>query len=245
MPDGRSGARQTTGSESRVLDRAELPVDTAELARFLIGKMLIRTLDGRRGGRPHRRDRGLCHRRPRGSRLSRHDPAQSGAFPRARARLCLSRLWRLVHAERLERDARRRRGRPDQGDRANRRRRDHGAKSRRQAAARPCAGPGTALRGAWRSIAGWTGSIFARPARYGSDPLVRRPAKSGRANGSASPARPTVRSGSTFAAIGSSAARKRSTGDRPLAVIPSHAMSCVASASVDGRTAVSIPTLLF
>ena len=28
----------------RVLDRAELPVDTAELARFLIGKMLVRTL---------------------------------------------------------------------------------------------------------------------------------------------------------------------------------------------------------
>jgi DNA-3-methyladenine glycosylase len=29
----------------RVLDRAELPVDTAELARFLIGKMLVRVLD--------------------------------------------------------------------------------------------------------------------------------------------------------------------------------------------------------
>ena len=50
MPDGRSGARETTGSESRVLDRAELPVDTAELARFLIGKMLIRTLKGRVAG---------------------------------------------------------------------------------------------------------------------------------------------------------------------------------------------------
>ena len=28
----------------RVLDRAEMPVDTAELARFLIGKMLVRKL---------------------------------------------------------------------------------------------------------------------------------------------------------------------------------------------------------
>ena len=28
-----------------VLDRAELPIDTAELARFLIGKMLLRALD--------------------------------------------------------------------------------------------------------------------------------------------------------------------------------------------------------
>ncbi len=36
----------------RVLDRAELPVDTGELARFLIGKRLIRTLaEGVAGGR--------------------------------------------------------------------------------------------------------------------------------------------------------------------------------------------------
>jgi DNA-3-methyladenine glycosylase len=35
-----------------VLERAELPVDTAELARFLIGKMLVRTLaEGVAGGR--------------------------------------------------------------------------------------------------------------------------------------------------------------------------------------------------
>ena len=30
----------------RVLDRADMPVDTAELARFLIGKTVMRTLDG-------------------------------------------------------------------------------------------------------------------------------------------------------------------------------------------------------
>ena len=36
---------------SRVLDRAELPVDTIELARFLIGKMLVRALaEGVAGG---------------------------------------------------------------------------------------------------------------------------------------------------------------------------------------------------
>ncbi len=35
-----------------MLDRAELPVDTARLARFLIGKLLVRTLaDGVAGGR--------------------------------------------------------------------------------------------------------------------------------------------------------------------------------------------------
>jgi DNA-3-methyladenine glycosylase len=37
---------------ARLLDRAELPVDTAQLARFLIGKMLVRTLaEGVAGGR--------------------------------------------------------------------------------------------------------------------------------------------------------------------------------------------------
>jgi DNA-3-methyladenine glycosylase len=36
----------------RVLDRAELPIDTAQLARFLIGKMLVRILaEGAAGGR--------------------------------------------------------------------------------------------------------------------------------------------------------------------------------------------------
>jgi DNA-3-methyladenine glycosylase len=36
----------------RVLDRAEMPADTAELARFLIGKMLVRVLgEGTAGGR--------------------------------------------------------------------------------------------------------------------------------------------------------------------------------------------------
>ena len=41
-----------TLARPRVLDRAEVPVDTAELARFLIGKMLVRILaEGVAGGR--------------------------------------------------------------------------------------------------------------------------------------------------------------------------------------------------
>ena len=41
-----------TVARPRVLDRAELPVDTAELARFLIGKMVVRMLaEGVAGGR--------------------------------------------------------------------------------------------------------------------------------------------------------------------------------------------------
>ena len=40
-----------TVARPRVLDRAEMPVDTAELARFLIGKMLVRRLaEGVAGG---------------------------------------------------------------------------------------------------------------------------------------------------------------------------------------------------
>ena len=46
---GEIGAAQ---ARPRVLDRAEMPVDTAELARFLLGKMLVRALDeGAAGGR--------------------------------------------------------------------------------------------------------------------------------------------------------------------------------------------------
>ena len=42
----------TTIGHPRVLDRAELPVDTVQLARFLIGKMLVRVLaEGVAGGR--------------------------------------------------------------------------------------------------------------------------------------------------------------------------------------------------
>jgi DNA-3-methyladenine glycosylase len=45
-----SGCSEITATA--VLDRAELPVDTAQLARFLIGKMLVRALpEGVAGGR--------------------------------------------------------------------------------------------------------------------------------------------------------------------------------------------------
>ena len=43
---------RATLASPRVLDRADLPVDTAELARFLIGKMVVRKLpEGEAGGR--------------------------------------------------------------------------------------------------------------------------------------------------------------------------------------------------
>jgi DNA-3-methyladenine glycosylase len=39
-----------TGLRPRMLDRAELPVDTVQLARFLIGKLVVRRLDGGAAG---------------------------------------------------------------------------------------------------------------------------------------------------------------------------------------------------
>ncbi len=48
----RDGSSEWTEAPPRVLDRAELPVDTAGLARFLIGKILVRRLsEGVAGGR--------------------------------------------------------------------------------------------------------------------------------------------------------------------------------------------------
>src|SRR5690349_3987115 len=38
------GEADTTIARSRLLDRAEVPVDTVQLARFLIGEMLVRVL---------------------------------------------------------------------------------------------------------------------------------------------------------------------------------------------------------
>src|SRR5208283_574716 len=66
----------------------------------------------------------------------------------------------------------------------------------------------------WRLIADWTGSTFVRPVRCGSDLTVERPAKSGRANGSALHAPPTDCCDSTCAAIDSSAVRGCSTDER-------------------------------
>ncbi len=95
-------------------------------------------------------------------------PAQSLAVSRARARLCLSRLRHLIHAECLERDARDRSRRPDQGARAARRHPDHAAQSRHRALARSGARTGTGSPRRCGSIAGSTGSIFAGKARCGS-----------------------------------------------------------------------------
>ena len=44
--------KSATGTSPRVLDRAELPIDTVQLARFLLGKMVVRMLpEGVAGGR--------------------------------------------------------------------------------------------------------------------------------------------------------------------------------------------------
>ena len=62
----------------RVLDRAELPVDTVQLARFLIGKMVVRTLaESVAGGRIETEAYG---RGRRGTRPSRPTPRNRALF---------------------------------------------------------------------------------------------------------------------------------------------------------------------
>jgi Methylpurine-DNA glycosylase (MPG) len=96
----------------RVLDRAELPVDTVQLARFLIGKMLERVLAaGVESGR-------IVETEAYGiGELGTPTAAAIGRFSSSAG--TLSRLWELIDAQRLERNARRRRRRLDQGDRAD------------------------------------------------------------------------------------------------------------------------------
>ena len=130
----------------RVLDRAEMPVDTAELARFLIGKMLVRILaEGAAGGRIVETEAYVIG-----------DPAghaYRGMTPRNRA-LFLERGHAYVYLAygvsfmlNVSSET------PGVGAgvliraiEPTDRRRDHGAKSRRPASARPGAGPGTAVR---------------------------------------------------------------------------------------------------
>jgi len=82
-----------------VLDRTEMPIETAQLARFLIGKMLVRSLpESAVVGRIVETD--LWDWRSRWPRLSRRHSAQWGAFLGVGARLRLPRLWRIIHAER-------------------------------------------------------------------------------------------------------------------------------------------------
>jgi DNA-3-methyladenine glycosylase len=90
----RAAGRMGSGMRYRRLARSELPIDTAALARFLIGKAVVRRDVRGRPQRAHRRDRGLCRRRRRRPRLSGRDAPHPFAVSRARARLCLSQPWR-------------------------------------------------------------------------------------------------------------------------------------------------------
>ena len=157
-----------------MLDRAELPVDTAQLARFLIGKMLVRMLaEGVAGGR-------IVETEAYGI----GDPAghaYRGMTPRNRA-LFLERGHAYVYlaygssfmlnvssetsgvgAGVLIRAI-------EPTDGITIMERNRGTERVRDLAR----GPGR-LSAALGIIAGWTGSTSVRPARCGSDLTVRRP----------------------------------------------------------------------
>ena len=142
-----SGEIDATVACSRVLDRTELPVDTAQLARFLIGKMLVRMLpEGAAGGRIVETEAYAIG-----------DPAghaYRGVTPRNRA-LFLERGFAYVYlaygisfmlnvsseTSGVGAGVLIRAIEPTHGIR------NHGAKSRHRAGARPGARPGTASRG--------------------------------------------------------------------------------------------------
>ncbi len=190
-----------------------MPVDTAQLARFLIGKMLVRILaEGVAGGR-------IVETEAYGI----GDPAghaYRGVTPRNRA-LFLERGHAYVYlaygssfmlnvsseTSGVGAGVLIRAIEPTVGITIMERNR--GAQ-RAQDLAR---GPGRLCEalGIDRRL---DGIDLVRPARSGSDLTVRRRAKSGRANGSALRARPTVRCDSTFGAMGSSAVRRRSIDER-------------------------------
>jgi DNA-3-methyladenine glycosylase len=191
-----------------VLERAEMPVDTAQLARFLIGKMLVRILaEGVAGG---------CVVETEAYGIG--DPAghaYRGITPRNRA-LFLERGHAYVYlaygssfmlnvsseTSGLGAGVLIRAIEPTDGITIMERNR--GTERVRDLAR----GPGrlSAALGIDRRLDG----IDLWPARCGSDLTVRRRTKSGRANGSALRAQPTVRCDSTFGAMGSSAVRRRS-----------------------------------
>ena len=85
------------------LDRKRVPRDTVALARFLLGKIVMREI-GRRllTGRIVETEAYLRGRSGL-SRVPRHDPAQSIAFPGGRPCLCVPVLRHLLHAQRIER----------------------------------------------------------------------------------------------------------------------------------------------
>jgi DNA-3-methyladenine glycosylase len=196
-----------------VLDRAELPVDTAQLAHFLIGKMLVRMLaEGVAGGRIVETEAyGIGD--PAGHAYRGITPRNWALFlERGHAYVYLaygSSFMLNVSSEMSGVGAGVLIRAIEPTDGIAIMERNRGTERVRDLAR----GPGR-LSAAWGLIAGWTGSTSVTPDHYGSDPTVRRPAKSVRANGSALRARPTVQCDSTLGAIGSSAVRMRSMDER-------------------------------
>ena len=197
----------------RVLDRVELPVDTAQLARFLIGKLLVRILaEGAAGGRiveTEAYDIG--------------DPAghaYRGMTPRNRA-LFLERGHAYVYlaygssfmlnvsseASGVGAGVLIRAIEPTDGIALMKQNR--GTERLRDLAR----GPGR-LSAALAIDRRLDGIDLCQVGPLGSDLTLRRRTKSGRANGSALRARPAVRCDSTFGAIGSSAVHWRSIDER-------------------------------
>ncbi len=143
MPSGAKQNQLRSALRIRRLRRSDLPADTLALARYLIGKTLVREVAAWPPCRTHRRDRSLSGRRRRGTRLRREDAQPPFLVSSSRARLRVFHLRLQFHDERFQRRARRGRGSPDPRARAARRHRVHGAQTPHETPARSNARPGT------------------------------------------------------------------------------------------------------
>ena len=86
------------------LPRAELPVDTVALARYLIGKMVVREMaEGVASGRIVETEAYVVGDAA-GHAYRGMTPRNRSALSRVRACLPIPRLWQRIHAERLKRD---------------------------------------------------------------------------------------------------------------------------------------------
>jgi hypothetical protein len=196
----------TPPTRPRVLERAEMPVDTSQLARFLIGKLVVRTLpEGVASGRIVENE-AYDIGDPAGHAYRGMTPRNKALFlERGHAYVYLAygvSFMLNVSSETLGVGAGVLIRAIEPVDGLAIMQRNRGAVGLRDLTR----GPGR--------------STSAGPDRSGSDPTVERPTKSDTANGSASRARPTVRCDSTFAATGSSAVRWRSTDEKSNALRP-------------------------
>ena len=176
--------RARSHNRLRRLRRAELPVDTVQMARYLIGKVVVHDTDaGRLSGRIVETEAYPVGDAA-GHAFIGKTPRNRSLYPAARSRLCVSQLWDLVPVECQQRAGRGRCRCSIACHRAAGGPRIDGTFQRHDAPARYRQGSGSIDQGiAGQSRAGRRRSVCSRLALVGRD-RARGPARSAKAFGS-------------------------------------------------------------